>query len=287
MKFRTLLLLALAMLWSASAFAQQQSPQPLTHWSEYAVKPGKEEEFLNLVKTVGQPVRDKLMADGVVLAWGLETSILRGHDSATHAIWYAVADWSGIEKVENAMAAQLAKIAAEDAKAAEEGRKKGAKSAGGTMARISETLDLDKTKDYVTRDLVFVAGQAMPPAGALPYTRYNFTKVKPGRGEAYRNAWDKYNKPVLDKLVADGVILAYGLGVEEVRTSGEFTHFTWYAVSSLGDFEKIRSAFIADRDRRSKEERDAITEAFIHAIDIDASRSEVDHALIFHLAGQK
>jgi len=287
MKFRILTLLALAMLWSVSAFAQQQSPQPLTHWSEYAVKPGKEEEFLNLVKTVGQPVRDKLMADGVILAWGLESPILRGHSTGTHLIWYAVADWSGIEKVESAMAAQLAKIAAEDAKAAEEGRKKGAKSAGGTMARIAETLDLDKTKDYLTRDLVFVPGQTMPPAGSLPFTRYNFTKVKPGRGEAYRNAWDKYNKPVFDKLVADGVLLAYGLAVEEVRTTGDFTHFTWYAVKSLGDFDKVRAAFIADRDRRSKEERDAITEAFLHAVDAEASRSEVDSALIFHLAGQK
>jgi hypothetical protein len=284
MNFRRLLFLALAMFWCVSAYAQQQSPQPLTHWSEYAVKQGKEEEFLNLVKTVGQPVRDKLMADGVVLAWGLETSILRGHDAATHTIWYAVADWSGIEKVENAIGAQVAKL---DAEAAQEGKKKGAKPAAGVLDRLRDAVDYEKTKDYITRDLVFAAGQSMPPAGALPYTRYNFTKVRPGRGEAYRNAWDKYNKPVLDKLVADGVVMAYGLGVEEIRTSGEFTHFTWYAVKSLGDFEKVRNAFVADRDRRSHEERAAITEAFVHAIDADASRAEVDRALIFHLAGQK
>ncbi len=287
MNFRRLMFLALAMFWSVSAYAQQQSQQPLTHWAQYAVKPGKEEEFLNLVKTVGQPVRDKLMADGVVLAWGVEVSLLRGHDPTTHAIWYTVADWSGIEKVENGLAAQVAKLDAEEAKRAGEGKKKGAKPAESTMERLRDAVDFDKTKDYVTRDLVFVAGQTMPPAGSLPYVRYNFVKVKPGKGEAFRNVWDKYNKPVLDKLVADGVVLAYGLSIEDVKTTGDFTHYVWYAVNSVGDLEKVRNAYRADRDRRSHEEREAINEAFLHTLDPDASRNEVDRSVIFHLPGQK
>jgi hypothetical protein len=285
MNYKRLLFLALAMFWSVSAYAQQQSSQPLTHWAQYAVKPGKEEEFLNLVKTVGQPVRDKLMADGVVLAWGVEVSLLRGHDPTTHAIWYSVADWSGIEKVETGLAAQVAKLDAEAAKSAE--GKKGAKAGPNTMERLREVVDFEKTKDYVTRDLVFVAGQSMPPAGTLPSVRYNFVKVKPGKSEAFRAAWDKYNKPVLDKLVADGVVLAYGLSIEDVKTTGEFTHFVWYAVNSLGDLEKVRNAYRADRDRRSPEEREAISEAFLHTLDPDASRNEVDHNIIFHLPGQK
>jgi hypothetical protein len=278
MRFRKLMLLALAMLWSVSAYAQQQSPQPLTFWSGYAVKPGKEEDFLNLVKTVGAPVRDKLMADGVIFAWGVEASVLRGHDAATHTIWYSVADWASVEKVQAAMAAQYAKIAADDAKAP-----KGQKS---TMDRIRDAVDVEKTKDFLTRDLVFAAGTNMP-AGLLPYTRYNFTKVKPGKASDYRAAWDKYNKPVLDKLLADGTILAYGLAVEELKTTGDITHFTWYAMKDLAGMDKVRSAFIADRDRRSAEERDAITHAFTSVTDPDASRAEMDHSIIFRLPGQK
>jgi len=280
MLYRKLWLLALAMFWSVSAYAQQQSPQPLTFWASYAVKPGKEEEFLNLVKTVGAPVRDKMMADGVVVAWGLEASMLRGHDPTTHTIWYAVADWSGVEKVQTAFAAQLAKIAADDAR--EQGGKKGQKS---TMDRIRETVDTEKTKDYLTRDLVFVAGASMPPPGSLPYTRYNFVRVKPGKAAAYRATWEKYNKPVLDKLVADGTVLAYGLAVEELKTTSDATHFTWYALKDLAGMDKVRNAFIADRDRRSAEEREAITAAFVSEIDPDASRSEMDHSIIFKVAG--
>ena len=284
MNFRKSLFLALAMFWSVSAYAQQAAPQPLTSWSCYAVKPGKEDEFQNLVKAVGQPVRDKLMADGVVMGWGLEVSVLRGHDSTTHCIWYGVADWSGIEKAQAGVAAQIAKLDAEAAKGGE--GKKGAKTAGSTMANLRDIVDFEKTKDYVTRDLVFISGP-VPPAGSLPWVRYNFTQVKPGKGSDYRETWEKFNKPVLDKLVADGTVLAYGLTVEEVKTTNDFTHFTWYAVKSPDGMDKVRSAFNADRDRRSKEERDAITAAFLATINPEASRSEVDRSLILHLPGQK
>jgi len=60
--------------------------QPLTFWYEYTVNPGKEAQFLELVKTVGAPVRDKLMADGVVLAWGVHSGFLRAPGNSTHTI---------------------------------------------------------------------------------------------------------------------------------------------------------------------------------------------------------
>jgi hypothetical protein len=285
MRFRKLMLLAVVVLWSSAAYAQQ-AMQPLTFWSEYAVKPGKEEEFLNLVKTVGQPVRDKLMADGVILAWGVEVPVLRGHDTVNHAIWYAVADWASIEKVQNAMAAQIAKLN-DEAKSSQGAAKKGQKPAATVAERAAEVYDVDKTKDFVTRDIVFAVGSGPMAAGMLPYTRFNFTKVRSGMGSEYRATWEKYNKPVLDKLLADGTIQAYGLAVEEVKTTGDLTHYTWYAVKDMGAFDKIRSAFNADRDHRSKEERDAITAAFLSVIDPDASRAEIDRALIFHVSGPK
>jgi hypothetical protein len=92
---------------------------------------------------------------------------------------------------------------------------------------------------------------------------------------------------VLDKLVADGVILAYGLSVEEVRTDGDFTHYVWYATKDLASFEKIRTTFNADRDKRSQEEQDAITAEFLKTIDPDASRSEVGRSIMFKVGGMK
>src|SRR6266852_3940691 len=232
-----------------SSFAQQSQPQiqPLTFWYEYTINPGKEPEFLDLVKTVGQPVRDKLMAEGVVMAWGLDTPLLRVPGNATHVIWYAVNDYAGVEKVDTAMRGQIAKLNDEAAKSG--AAKKGQKPTASVTARLGEVADMSKVHDYLTRDLV-IGFSPSSASGSLPFARYNFVKVKPGKGADYRKAWEKYNKPVFEKLAADGVVIAYGLSVEDIRTDGDFTHYGWYAVKDMASFDKVRAAVIADRDHR-------------------------------------
>ena len=286
MKTRLILSLFLVLLSCISSAAQQSQPQmqPLTFWYGYTINPGKEDEFLDLVKTVGQPVRDKLMADGVVLAWGVQVSLLRVPGNSTHFIWYAVADYAGVEKVDSAMRAQIAKLNDEASKSGV--AKKGQKPTTSVTARLGEVADMSKVHDFLTRDLV-IGLSSSAPAGVLPYSRYNFFKVKPGKGADFRKAWEKYNKPIFDKLLADGVILAYGLAVEEIRTDGDFTHFVWYDVKDLASFDKVRAAFVADRDRRSQEEQDALTHLFMSLQDADAARSEVGRSLIFHVSTPK
>ncbi|HEY2119565.1 MAG TPA: hypothetical protein VGH37_10310 [Candidatus Acidoferrum sp.] len=273
------------LLCSIRSFAQQPQMQPLTFWYDYTVNAGKEDQFLDLVKTVGAPVRDKLMAEGVVKAWGVMTPLLRQPGNATHTIWYAVEDYAGVEKVDGAMRAQIAKLTEEASKSGV--TKKGTTAAAGPMARLGEAVDTSKTRDFLTRDIVFSVNPAVSTTGLLPYTRFNFVKVKPGKAAEYRKTWEKYNKPVLDKLMADGLILAYGLATEDIRTEGSFTHFTWYDMKELASMDKIRTAFIGDRDRRSQEEQDAITSLFVSLTDTDASRAEVDHAIIFRVGPMK
>jgi hypothetical protein len=286
MKTRLLLCLFLVLLSCISSAAQQSQPQiqPLTFWYGYTINPGKEDEFLDLVKTVGQPVRDQLMADGVVLAWGVQVSLLRVPGNSTHFIWYAVADYAGVEKVDSAMRAHIAKL--NDQASRPSVAKKGQKATTSVTARLGEVADMSKVHDFLTRDLV-IGLSSSAPAGVLPYSRYNFFKVKPGKGADFRKAWEKYNKPIFDKLLADGVVLAYGLAVEAIRTDGEFTHFVWYDGKDLASFDKVRAAFVADRDRRSEEEQDALTDLFVSLQDADAARSEVCRSLIFHVATPK
>lgn len=286
---RKLILVSLTTILLCCAAAGQQAqpqPQPLTFYYDYTVFPGKEEDLMNLVKTVGAPVRDKLMADGVILAWGVETPVLRYPGGTTHLIWFSVANWAGVEKVLDGMEAQLAKLAAEEAKAAEAARRNKQKPAMTTAERTREVFDMSKTRDWLTRDLVSGYGTP-PPAGLLPFTRYNFVKVKAGKGGAYRRAWEKHNKPVYDKLVADGVVLAYGLAAEEVKTDGDFTHFVWIGTANMAAADKIGPAFAADRARRSEEERTAVADLFTSLIEADKSRSIVTRSRIFRLPAQK
>ena len=284
MKKRLFFCLLAILLSCISSAAQQAQPQPLTFWYVYTITPGKEDEFMDIVKTVGQPVRDKLMADGVVLAWGVQASMLRVPGNGTHWIWYVVSDWSGIEKVDAAMRAQIAKLSSNDSMTST--AKKGQKPAASVTDRLREVTDLSKAHDYITRGLVSKEAPTTP-AGVLPYTRYNFIKVKAGKGADYRKAWDKYNKPVFDKLVDDGVLLGYGMDVEEVRTNGDFTHFVWMDTKDLAAMDKLRAAFLADRDRRTQEEQDAIANLFNSLVDADASRAEVARSLIFHVPAPK
>lgn len=279
MRKLSLVSLTLLLLCSAAA-AQQPSPTPgsLTFYYDYTVVPGKEAEFETLVRTVGAPVRDQLMAEGVVQAWGVETPILRYPGGTTHLVWFSVANWAGVEKVLNGMEAHRARLAATEAQAARRGSR-----AMTTEERIRTTFDHSKTRDWLTRDIV--AGFGPPPAaGALPFIRYNFVKVKPGKGQDYRRTWEKYNKPVFDKLVADRIVLAYGLAAEEVKTDGNFTHFVWIATATMADADRIGPVFAADRQRRSEKDRNEITEAFLDATEPDKARSIVTRSRIFKLA---
>ena len=286
---RKILLLSLTLILVCSAVMGQQAqtqPQALTFYYDYTVKPGQEEELMNLIKTVGAPVRDKLMAEGVVLAWGMETPVLRYPGGTTHLIWFSVANWDGVEKVQMAMEAQLQKLAAEDAKRVETAHTSKQKPPMTTAERQREVFDMSKTRDWLTRDLISNFGP-QPPAGFLPMTRYNFVKVKPGKAADYRRAWEKYNKPVYDKLVTDGVVAAYGLAVEEVKTDGEWTHFIWVATANLAAFDKVGPAFTADRARRSEEERNAIAELFASVTEPDKARSIVTRSRIFRMPPAK
>ena len=154
-----------------------------------------------------------------------------------------------------------------------------------TAERGRAVFDGSKTRDWLTRDIVANFGPP-PKAGVLPFTRYNFNKVKPGKGADYRRTWEKYNKPVFDKLVADGVVLAFGLAAEEVKTDGDWTHFVWIATATMADADKIGPAFAADRARRSEKERNEITEAFLEVTEPDKARSMITRSRIFKLAPQ-
>ena len=274
---RISMLCAVSLALCLSLAAQQMQPaQPLTLWHDFTVNPGEEDQFMVLAKTVGVPVLDKLMAEGVVQAWGIEVPVLRMPGSPTHFVWVTVNDWAGLGKVQDGIQAQFAKLATEEAKTRQKT----------TAQRVKEVFDASKTRDWLTRDLVAGYGTKMPP-NPLPYARYFFTKVKPGKGGDYRKAWEKYNKPVLEKLVADGSVMAWGLSVEEVKTEGSFTHYTWVGVAEMGDWDKVRDAFVADRNRRSPEEQSTISDVFNDLTDADAARGMATRSILFHVPAPK
>jgi hypothetical protein len=92
---------------------------------------------------------------------------------------------------------------------------------------------------------------------------------------------------VFDKLVADGVVLAYGLAQEEVKTDGDFTHYVWMATANMAGLDKIAIAFAADRARRTADELKTIAAAFNEVTEADKARSQVTRSRIFRLPATK
>ncbi len=284
MRTRVILALAMALGWTASAAAQSaMGGQPVTVVGDYYVRPGKEEEFLNLVKAVAEPAYGKLMADGVVLAWGVGVPLLHAPGAATHNVWFSVADMGGVEKALAALQEQIGKLEAEEKKAAEEAAKKKGRPAVKSLAeRFQDAADSTKHKDWLFRSVVMGGSGAPPPAGTMPYSWISITRVLPGQATEYRQLWEKYVRPVYDKLVADGAILGYELGTEETRTTDDFSHFTLVSLPNLAAREKVRAAFNAANEARSEETRKQITQSFLGVIDPAASRAFILRTVVFH-----
>jgi hypothetical protein len=280
---RQVLALSTALLLQGSPEVVQQPgapPPSLTSRSDYTVKPGKEDEFLHLVESVGGPVFDRLMADGVVTAWGIEVPLLRSPGGANRTIWYSTLGYAGVAKVEGALAVQLAKPAPGVAVA------KGTRPMPAEV-RPLEVFDVTRTRDWLTRDLEVGFARSMPASGVLPVIRYSFEKVQPGKGPEYLRAWNRYSRPVLERLAADGVVIAWGLAVEELRTSGDFTHVSWTATADLAGQDLVHAAVAAVRAARSADERDIIAASFDGAVVADASRSSIARSILFRLPAPK
>jgi len=97
--------------------ADESQPEFLSpSYYDYTVRPGQEQEFYDAVTTVGAPVRDKLMADGVVLAWAIETPVLRLSRRHHDLIWFSWQTGPALKKFLAPWEATLQKMAAEDAK---------------------------------------------------------------------------------------------------------------------------------------------------------------------------
>lgn len=276
MRARVVLALAMALVWSVAASAQQL--QPVTYVADFHVKPGKEEEFLNLVKEFNEPLFEKLMADGAVLAWGIDIPVLHQVGAPTHSLWWTSSDMAAFDKVFAAFEEQEKKIREEEA------RRRRRQAPKTVIERFREAVDLSKHRDWLFRELVVGYSDTPPPAGAKPYTRVATTRVLPGEAQEFQRLWVKYVKPILDAQLAEGNLGAYGFGIEEVRTTDEFSHFTWASLPNLAAWEKVRTAFIAANAARSPEERRQITQSFLNVVDPSANRVVVLRAVIFHVA---
>lgn len=214
------------------AVAQKQDDQPhmLTWVNVFKVHPGKSMEFQKAFEKFDKPVLEKLRAEGTIVSWGLAYAMI-GPPGAWQA-WATTTDWASLGKIDAAFAASHRAMSKEDIKE--------------LVETFVGSTDPDSQQTIVLRELVSEGS----PDATPKFLMLGLYKAKPGKGNLATSMYKAYVAPVYKKLLADGAILGYGFGVQDMHTDASWTHVGWLALSDLSQVDAVDAAFDqAEKDR--------------------------------------
>jgi competence protein ComGC len=206
------------------------------------------------LKKTQVPVMEKLLADGVITEFGFDRNSVHSPDGYTHSSWFCAKSQADLEKALDAI------VATEDKLTPDQRRRQDTEFSG------------TKHADQILRSVVFRNRTLKTDKG---YITVSVQKVLPGKGEEHQALWDKYTKPVLEQLYAEGVVTGYGIDAELVHTGDPALRFFWTLVPDAAALDKIDAAFAADRAKRSPEERRAVGRSFAELRDPAAHRDSM------------
>lgn len=269
----------LAVILLAAVVSPAQQPGPLVYVAAFRVHPDKASDFMNFVKNYDQPTFEKLMSEGAILNWGLDSAVLHHKGEPTHYLFWAMPNAAAYDKVAAGLEEMYKKVKADDDQRAAEARKRGQPAPKGARQLLLESTDMEQHFDYLFSTLV--SNIKPVPAGTLPYLAVTRFRVERGKSRDFQKTWEKYSKPIYEKLLAEGTILGYGLINEEYVSQEPATHWVWVRFASSAADDQINAAFRAERERRSEEERAAITKQFMDLVVAGSAHDDLLHAEIF------
>lgn len=230
------LLVLLALAWALPAAAQDS--RVYVRVELWDVKREMWSAFVKDYEKNDMPVYQKLVADGVINEYGIDSTWLHNPGGYTHSTWHSATSMAAMEKVRDAF------DAAEKARGEQE------------QTRIDTEFAkmLNKHRDY----LLLVEGQkAKATKVDKAYFYEASVAVKRGEGDSYVSYWNEHTKPVFQKLMTEGVIVAYGRGREEITTDSEDRRSGWYVVRDLAGHDKVQAALRESWDKMTEEQRRA------------------------------
>jgi len=243
----------------AAAGLSAQEYKSLVSVATFKVPPSKEGAFVEKGKAF-VPVLDKLMAAGTVLAYGIDIDILHVPGENNVAFWVMVPNYDAAEKEDQAVDGFL--------------------EANPDLLRdLSSLTDMATHRDLLIR--VREEGHRSVPAGAKPVGDFDTVRVKPGRGDEFMDLFRKYDKPVLEKLVADGVIYAYELDSEAVHTMEPGLMWTILTMPGLGAKDKVNAAFAESEKKIPEGERNMIEKVYSDIVVPGSHRDSLAVSQIF------
>jgi hypothetical protein len=224
----------------------------------FKVTPDKMSGFMEVMKLF-PPTLDKLLDAGTIQAYGVDSDLFHG-EGPNVEFWISAADFAGIGAAEKAVQSVISS------------NPEKFKTAWG-LTNFADHRDL------LVRSLESNHGKV--PAGALPVSDFDMQKVKPGHSAVALMLFRHHEKPVLDKLVADGTIYGYSFDVEALHTSAPGTVWMIVALPDLGAKGKVRAAFNAAWQKMPEADREAMEKVYEDTFDRSAHRDFVSQAVIY------
>ena len=233
---------ALSMTMAASdSLAQPAGPTSFTFVAQWEVPRAQWATFVADFDKHTRPLLEKMAAGGALLNWGAFEAIVHTPDGMTHGVWWSAPTLAGIEKTRIALI--------------------GAPSPSITAATSH--------RDYYLQTNISGGKGGSATDG---YLTVSSSLVKPGQGQEWRRLFEKNTKPVLDDLVAKGVILGYSVDQEYVHTDSPGWRHLVTLTANIDSEGKIGEAFEAAVAKRTPEEQKAVTAAFQALLEPGAHR---------------
>jgi hypothetical protein len=220
--------LALAALTIGAPTAHAQTPPPANSYTfvaQWQIPRANWATFVGDFEKNTKPILEKLGADGTLTSWGAFEHIVHSPNGATHGVWWSGTSYAAMEKARIAL----------------------------VQASAASTSLASATAHY---DFYFhsIAGNGKPASGA-GYLNVSSYLLKPGKGQEWKQLWDKYNKPAYDELVAKGLLLGYAIDAEDVHTDNPGWRSVVTVVASAEADDQVTAAFDALDAKRTPEER--------------------------------
>ena len=217
--------------------------------------------FVTMFEQYDQKIFERLFADGMIVEWGVDSEWLHQPDGYTHSVWYSAMSVGDLAKAGDAWQKAWKEMAGDRLAELD------AQFAG----MVTKHRDLLLSSDQWSRDAAFDGG----------FWRYQSAKVEREKDRDFHSYWEHRAKPVLEKLLASGDIVAYGLTTEEAVTDEPGWHTSWYITTNADGIDAVEAAFDADWKAMDEEGRRARRASVMGTVAPDSYRSGMTELLHF------
>ncbi len=216
----------------SNSWAQQETPRTLRFISEWVIPPQQGGEYLAYLEKNVRPVLEKMASQGPILDWGIYATAVYDDHGVTHGYWFECEKVAGIDKVST----ELAKVP------------------------LSPVITGDlRHHDYLLRTLI---RHGHPGTGTNGYYYFNSTLIQPTKRDQWREWWTKYQKPMYDQFLADGLVTMYEIDAGEIHTMDPNYVYLIYVAPSAEAIDKVNAAFESRGKKRSPEEGRTMSEGY-------------------------